>query len=212
MTLERNTLTQKRLKELLSYDPLSGTFTRVKQINSRTPVGSRAGCKKSDGYISIKVDYVDYKAHRLAILFMDGYLPEDTVDHIDRDRGNNKYCNLREATQVCQVRNSGMLRNNTSGIKGVYWATSGRRWVATVNIQKKVSVLGRFKDKLDAAYARYAVEQCLGFTDCDSESSAKKFIDIARIYATAEEKRAYGVLEGNGRYQDIVLALSKDSK
>jgi hypothetical protein len=41
-----------------------------------------------------------------------------------------------------------------------------------------------------------------------SKQTAK--IDIARIYATPEEKRAYAVLEGNGRYQDIVLELSKE--
>ena len=40
-----------------------------------------------------------------------------------------------------------------------------------------------------------------------SRQTAK--IDIAWIYATSEEKRAYAVLEGNGRYQDIVLELSK---
>jgi hypothetical protein len=34
-------------------------------------------------------------------------------------------------------------------------------------------------------------------------------MDILHLYATAEEKRAYDVLQGNGRFQDIVLGLAK---
>ena len=43
-------------------------------------------------------------------------------------------------------------------------------------------------------------------------SRQKVKIDIAMIYATAEEKRAYSVLQGKGRFQDIVLDLARSGR
>lgn len=45
----------------------------------------------------------------------------------------------------------------------------------------------------------------------DGSKQTKK-IDIAHIYATAEEKRIYAVLQGKAKFQDIVLALAKEGR
>ena len=172
-------ITQERLKEVLDYNPDTGFFL-WKVAVSNVPIGSVAGCLDDSGYIIIGVDGVLYRAHRLAILYTDGYLPENTVDHIDRVPWHNWRSNLREACMQCQLRNCGMLSNNSSGVKGVYWNKRMGRWAAQIKVNGKMSGLGYFGSILDASYARYAAEQCLGFQDCDLNSSAKRFIDLHR--------------------------------
>jgi len=173
-------ITQDQLKHVLMYDPLTGLFTWA-HSSSFFEQGAVAGyTDKRRGYVSISIHKKRYYAHRLAILYMAGYMPENSVDHIDRDRSNNRYSNLREASHQCQMRNCKPQRNNSSGVKGVSWHKRGEKWQAHINLDHKMRSLGLFADLLDAAYARLAAEQCLGFQDCDLVSSAKQFI-LARL-------------------------------
>ncbi len=87
---ERIRLTQERLKEVLSYNPETGIFTRNPGIRGGEKVGTN-----SHGYVSIMVDGYLYQAHRLAWLYMEGYMPEQEIDHISRKRDDNRWCNLR---------------------------------------------------------------------------------------------------------------------
>jgi len=169
-------ITQERLKEVLRYDPDTGIFMWIVTLNSRAPAGSVAGSTDKKGYIHIMIDGRFYKAHRLAILYTDGYLPENTVDHKDRVPWHNWRDNLREASYQCQARNCGMLKNNTSGVKGVCWDKRGSRWLAYIKVDYRRKHLGYYDTLLEAAYVRYAAEQCLGFQDCDTNSSALVFI------------------------------------
>ena len=84
------------------------------------PKGCVAGTL-SAGYCAINVDGNSYKRSRLVWLYHNGYFPEHNIDHINRNRWNDKIENLREVTQQCNLRNCGNLKNNTSGVKGVYW-------------------------------------------------------------------------------------------
>jgi len=170
-------ITQERLKEVLDYNPETGLFLWKEMLGSKGVIGDEAGCPDKDGYIRIGVDGRPYKAHRLAILYTDGYLPENTVDHVDRIPWHNWRLNLREASYQCQNRNCGMRTDNTSGIKGVCWSKRDGKWSAEIMVDGKHKGLGNYDSLLDAAFARYAAEQCLGFQDCDLNSSAKQFID-----------------------------------
>ena len=168
-------ITQERLKEVLSYNPETGVFLwRVS--SGKAPAGSTAGAPNGDGYIQIKIDGKRYKAHRLAVLYTDGYMPENTVDHKDRIPWHNWRDNLQEASMQCQMRNCGMLKNNTSGVKGVGWDKAMGKWYARVKVSGVLKYIGCFDNLIEAAYARYAAEQCLGFQDCDANSSARRFI------------------------------------
>ena len=91
-------ITQERLKELLSYDPLTGVFIwRVDRY--RVKAGDRAGSiSPSTGYRVIRVLQKNYGEHRLAWFYMKGEWPLAEIDHEDLNRQNNKWSNLRSAT------------------------------------------------------------------------------------------------------------------
>ena len=170
-------LTQGRLREVLDYDPSTGLF-----LWKGDGIGRWQGCgagsnSSADGYIRMMVDGKNYLAHRLVILCVDGYLPEGTVDHINRVRTDNRRVNLRETSQQCQNRNCGMLKNNTSGVKGIYLNKRAGKWQAQIKVNRQNRHLGYHDTSLEAAYHRYAAEQCLGFMDCDINSSAKQYIE-----------------------------------
>ena len=84
--------------------------------------------------------------------------------------------NLTEASYQCQARNCGMRSDNRSGVKGISWCSPTNNWRAQIKVNGRFCFLGKFETILEAAYARYAAEQCLGFQDCDLNSSAKQFI------------------------------------
>lgn len=86
-------LSRSRLRLCLDYCPHSGTFT---WINRQSQV---AGCRSYDGFVRIYVAGSVYLAHRLAFLYMTGAFPAHLVIHLDGDRSNNRWDNLREATR-----------------------------------------------------------------------------------------------------------------
>lgn len=110
-------LTVEILKSLLSYDQRSGHFTWVNPPSpSKVKVGQRAGCASTDRYRCITINRKIHKEHRLVWLYMTGEWPSQ-IDHINRDRGDNRFCNLRLATYSQNMANRGA--HNKYGFKGV---------------------------------------------------------------------------------------------
>jgi len=103
--------TQKELKSIVFYDEETGVFTRIKDGK---PTGSL-----DNGYVYLCVKGAKYAAHRLAFLYMTGNMPPKLVDHINQDRSDNSWKNLREADYSMNRKNSKMNRNNTTGVSGV---------------------------------------------------------------------------------------------
>jgi hypothetical protein len=153
--MARKILTQERLKELLNYDPATGVFTWLKPVNRYSMVkpGDRAGCLHKRGYIHIKVDGDCYKAHRLAWLYVHGRWPEPSIDHINRDKADNRLVNLRETDQLGNMQNKGAYRSNTSGYTGVSWNKQRNKWSAQIQFDGKLRGLGFFDDPAEAAVA-----------------------------------------------------------
>jgi len=169
-------LTQQKLKDLVHYNQATGVFTWRVAANGRVPAGSLVGTYTHPlGYVRASIKGRSYALHRLAVLYVEGYLPEDTVDHINRDKQDNRYSNLRVVSQQCQNRNSGVAKNNKSGVRGVRLYSDGK-WVAKIGVDKRHHHLGYFDTVLEAACARFAAEQCLGFKDCDINSSAMQYM------------------------------------
>ena len=151
------TLAAERLRELLEYFPETGIF-RWRVSRQRVRVGSIAGCLNGDGYLTIMVDGKKHRAHRLAWLYVHGTWPKDQIDHINRDRADNRIENLREATPTENNRNQNKRYDNTSGHVGVSWSKAAQKWVAQIRHLGKKIHLGFFTEKEDAIAARAAAE------------------------------------------------------
>ena len=172
-------LTQQKLKQYLNYDPLTGVFIWIVNRSRNARAGSVAGCL-DQGYFRIMISGKPYKAHRLAWLYVYGYFPEHEIDHIDRNKSNNRINNLRHATHQCNMRNIGLRQDNTSGIKGVSWHKQHDKWQVHIKVNNKKYYLGHFTDFTEAVCTRLAAEQCLGWCSCDSNTSANQHVNNLR--------------------------------
>ncbi len=152
-------LTAERLRELLSYDPATGVFTRVKTTCSRLKPGCEAGTVSVYGYVRIQVDGRIYPAHHLAWLYVHGEWPVGIIDHANGERSDNSLANLRPATISQNKANSRLRQDNQSGFKGAYRASNGR-WRAQIRCHGRLRSLGRFAtaEQAHAAYVKAAAE------------------------------------------------------
>jgi HNH endonuclease len=154
----RNKLTAERLRELLRYDPKTGVFTwLVLETKNQVKAGDVAGYinngGKGGGYLKIRVDGHGYRAHRLAWLYMTGTWPHEQIDHIDRNRANNRWCNLREATQAQNQANSRLRK--ARDFKGAYFHKCSGKLQAAIQSNGRQIHLGLF-DTPEQAWVAYA--------------------------------------------------------
>ena len=167
-------LTYERLKEVLAYNPKTGKFyNRI--ARGRVPPGIEVGTVDPAGYLKINVDCKRYWAHRLAWFYTHGYFPENDIDHINRDPGDNRIANLREISHMCNSRNCGNRVNNSSGVKGTHWIKTYGKWEAYITVDSRKYNLGYYDDFDEAVCARLAAEQCLVWEGCDSSSPANAY-------------------------------------
>lgn len=156
-----------RLNELLEvveippdkYGTWSGLVWKVRRGCRRA--GSVAGNPQPTLRNSNRVDWVvgvdgvKYLASRLIYCMARGEDPGDVqVDHEDQNWLNNNAWNLRlDVDGGVQPVNRSTQRNNTSGVVGVGWHKTARKWTAQVGIENKLKYLGLFTCKIDAARA-----------------------------------------------------------
>ena len=125
----------------------------------------------------IRIDKKNYIASRLIYLFHHGYLPENEIDHKDRNTLNDRIENLREVAPQCNVRNRPKFSNNTSGVTGVSFDKRWKgAWIAYITIDRKRKNLGRFNNFDDAVRARWEAEKEYGFPNCCTTSTAYEYL------------------------------------
>jgi hypothetical protein len=137
-------LDQKTLKKMLNYDPETGEFTWIMIPNNTIKLGRIAGKLMPNGYTNIRVKKRNYYAHRLAFLWMTGKFPKETVDHINHNKSDNRWNNLRPASYSENMINVKITTRNTSGCKGVYWHKGAQKWCARGTKNKITTSLGLF--------------------------------------------------------------------
>lgn len=141
-------LTHALLLSELAYDKATGEFTWLKGRRA----GMVAGSTTKDG-IRLFVAGRQYAAHRVAWLYVTGEWPSMLVDHKNNVATDNSFANLRLATKAQNCRNQ-KAKTNRSGLKGVAWDASRRKWLATIRTDSGRKSLGRFESATEA-YAAY---------------------------------------------------------
>lgn len=159
-------LTQKRLHEVLEYSQETGIFVwKINNTASHVKIGSVAGIYTNKGYVAISVDHKQYLAHRLAFLYVEGYLPEYEVDHINGICGDNRWFNLRHVSRSCNLQNCKLRTKSISGFVGVSQYKRDKKWHARIQICKKDIYLGGYDTAEEAALARCCFEdECPDWT------------------------------------------------
>ena len=158
MANHNNTLSAETLRQIVHYDSGTGVFTRL--LGTRK--GQIAGTSSDTGGKSkrrlVWVQGKQYKAHRLAWLYMTGAWPDDEIDHIDGDSLNNRWENLRVATHQENRSNNRAYRNNRLGVRGVQQRSNGR-YRAYIAPSGRMKSLGDFATLEEAKATRQAAER-----------------------------------------------------
>lgn len=155
-------ITAERLKKLVSYDPDTGEFIRIARVKGAR-IGRVAGHIKDNGYIHFSVDGKKYGAHRLAWLYMTGDIPSGDIDHIDGNRANNKFSNLRCVDRSTNLENSRRAKshNRGSGLLGAYLIKRTGRYHSKITVRGRSVSLGCFDTAQQAHEAYMAAKESL---------------------------------------------------
>lgn len=156
------------LRQRLRYEPATGKLYWREHPNMPTHWNTRYGGTEAltanlRGYRQGTFDYNRYLAHRVAWALHYGYWPDDTLDHVNHDRADNRIENLRQVSQSDNMKNMKRHSNNTSGATGVCWYARYRKWIANIKVGGRSIHLGYFADMQDAIAARKAAETRYGF-------------------------------------------------
>ena len=146
-------LTAQEAKRLFNYDPNTGIITnRTSAKNGKFKVGDEAGCVKGEGYRIIGVKKDKFRAHRLAWLIHYGVWPATELDHINRDKLDNRIENIREVTRGENMFNC--QKHNKHGLRGINYKRRINRYVARLQVGDKRLHLGTSKYAY-VAYLKY---------------------------------------------------------
>lgn len=155
--------TFEQFDEALAYNEETGVLSWKIRPSARTFPGDVIKAKDTHGYVMFGFKNKTFLAHRVIWLLKTGEWPALTVDHINLDRADNRWLNLRAATKAQNCANQPARRTNRSGLKGAYWHKAASSWTACF----RGKYLGIYPTK-EAAHAAY------------SEAAEKYFGEFAR--------------------------------
>ncbi len=183
----RKIVDAKLLPELMEYCPASGMLTW--KVRKETLFKSRRDCNawntnfagtpalnyiNNHGYKMGRLLGVNVKAHRAIWAIETGDWPKLQIDHIDGDRANNRWDNLREVSAAENMKNRAICGHNKSGYTGVFWCKRKQMWMAYIIIGKRQTSLGHFSNIEDAAAARAAANEKNGFSPRHGEKNDRR--------------------------------------
>ena len=135
------------------------SFGRVKNIKSGRILNPSLIGKVRNQYLAVNLSKKGFhktiKIHKLVSqAFLSNPEKKQCVDHIDRNRLNNKASNLRRATQSENCMNKSMLKNNKSGIIGVCFNKKQNRYHVRIMVDGKNKYIGYYKTLQEAKKKR----------------------------------------------------------
>lgn len=157
------------LRQLLRYEPRTGKLFWLERGpewfsgGCRTPewrannwnarhAGEETGHVLPNGYMQICLFSRRISFHRVAWAIFHGcYPPPDKqIDHIDRDKSNNRISNLRAVSLRENIWNRSSTRDDAIG---AYWMPRNKKWQSSIGWNGKQVYLGIFRQREDALQA-----------------------------------------------------------
>ena len=165
-------LTQEILMKSYHYNPDTGEFTRKLKIlgdvtgkpqcwidkHNKRFCNKKPGFLSHSGYWMVHINGKTYPFHRLAFLYMEGYLPGGYVDHINHNRLDNRWENLRIVQWRDNYTNMALRKSNTHGIPGLLFEKKWGLWSAYIGHNRKRVYLGCSKDYFEICCIRKSAE------------------------------------------------------
>lgn len=156
--MKRKKLSHKKLCELLKYRG-DGVFIRKKDASYSDKKGAIVhGSLRTDGYRHLSIERKRHFFHRIVFFYHHGYLPK-YIDHINRNKSDNRIENLRAATCSLNGFNRKADTKNKSGVTGVIWRHEPRRWISFIGLGGKYVHLYCGKSKNAAIKKRKEAEK-----------------------------------------------------
>lgn len=151
-------LTSTEIRRLMTYDPETGVCRWLVNRGTRSLAGNVAGSPHCEGYLHCRIYRKQYMLHRLIWLWMTGEWPRNQIDHVNGNRIDNRWANLRDVLPHENNQNRALIskNNNTSGLIGIYWSTRDKNWRAQLRHKGKLYNIGRYATVEDALRARNA--------------------------------------------------------
>ena len=111
-----------------------------------------------NGYLHGTIFDVKHFAHRLVWAMQTGEWPSGDIDHINGNRHENRWANLRSVTRQENRKNAAIPSNNKSGVLGVFWSKRDSVWIARIGDNRTGIHLGNFHSFDDAVAVRKTAE------------------------------------------------------
>lgn len=153
-------LTAEQARQFLDYNPVTGNLTwkagaALTSSSKRFTVGEIAdSIHHATGYKVVSLLGVTHKSHRIIWLIMLDAWPTGSVDHINRNKADNTWCNLRDVTKSVNQLNGNVRRNCNSGVNGVSLEKRSSTWFAYYMQDYSRHTLYRGRDFFEAVCAR----------------------------------------------------------
>ena len=157
------------IRQLLRYDPGTGKLYWLKRdisqcvdyramrvFNTQFAGKEAFTCRMGKKHLQGRIFRRPYLAHRVVWALVYGEWPNGQIDHINGNPIDNRLSNLRDIPSAENQRNMRRPSNNTSGVSGVSWNASHKKWRVRISRCGKEIMVGRFSDFGEAVQARAA--------------------------------------------------------
>lgn len=154
MTQPKKLPSQKELIEIFTYNPVTGDLRRRSRNGIKKPISKT----NEAGYKIAQIKAAKFRCHRLIYKIVTGEEPK-FIDHINGDRSDNSWGNLRSVTKKENCLNAKIPKNNVSGIIGVRYEAESNYFRVKIGPDE----LGGFNNIFDAACVRRSEEIKRGY-------------------------------------------------
>jgi len=166
------------IHKYMSYNPDTGSMTWKKSTGGGQTLGAEVGHTNSKGYRGCKVCGRSYKLHRLIWLYQTGSFPKHDIDHINRNRSDNRWSNLRDVKSDVNAYNHKVRKDSKTGISGVSVTCDKYKlpYHVRIAVDNEEKHLGFYKTLDEAAMVRYNAECKYGLHEAMEYSSAHQYL------------------------------------